>query len=150
LWLGREGRGHHHRPMHAFAPAPAQAIAAPSGQPNAASPVPPAASAAPVQAAAQPSSNGSFVIPDSGRRMLTPADLAGLSAQQLKIARNEIFARHGRIFLGPALQAYFSAQPWYAPRRGQVVLSPLEAANVALIRETEARSGAAPGNDNQP
>ncbi|HEX4737293.1 MAG TPA: YARHG domain-containing protein [Allosphingosinicella sp.] len=175
LWLGRANLGHHYRPIHALAPAPIQAATAeppqagtaapaqvattappeqPKARPSAPAPAPAAPAAAPPITSARPaplpSSFGRWVIPDSGTRRLTAADLAGLTPQQLKIARNEIFARHGRIFLGPALQAYFSAQPWYSPRSVQVALSPLEAANVALIRDTEARSGSVPGNDERP
>lgn len=39
--------------------------------------------------------------------------LEKLSIKQLKLLRNEIFARHGRIFADTMLRKYFSAQPWY-------------------------------------
>jgi hypothetical protein len=120
LWLGHSRSGGRAR-IHA----PAALAAAPAG---------------PFQ-----SPSAAFVIPDSSNRRLGPADLAGLSPGQLKIARNEIFARHGRIFLGPALQEYFSRQPWYSPRQGAVRLTPLEASNVALIRQAEGSTG-----DTQP
>ncbi len=39
-----------------------------------------------------------FIIPDSNMRYLTEDDLRGLSKDQLEIARNEIYARHGYQF----------------------------------------------------
>lgn len=48
--------------------------------------------------------------------LLTVNDLTGLSAADLKLLRNTIFARHGRLFTTPELQRYFSNKSWYAPR----------------------------------
>ena len=39
--------------------------------------------------------------------------LRGLSLHELRLIRNEIYARHGRIFKAPWLQQYFDMQPWY-------------------------------------
>ena len=39
--------------------------------------------------------------------------MAGLTDEQLNIAKNELYARHGRKFTNKELQAYFDAQPWY-------------------------------------
>ena len=39
--------------------------------------------------------NSDYVIPDSSTRYLTNTDLTGLSEWQMRIARNEIYARHG-------------------------------------------------------
>jgi hypothetical protein len=41
--------------------------------------------------------------------------LQGLSLHELRLLRNEIYARHGRTFRAEWLQQYFYAQPWYAP-----------------------------------
>ncbi|MGF1626744.1 MAG: YARHG domain-containing protein, partial [Alphaproteobacteria bacterium] len=82
-------------------------------------------------------SGAGFIIPDSSQRALTRADLAGLSPSQLRIARNEIYARHGYIFQNAELQAWFSAQPWYTPISRQVTLSRIEEQNVALLRAVE-------------
>lgn len=54
-----------------------------------------------------------YVFPDSDTKLLTEADLQGLSAEECKIARNEIYARHGRKFKDETLQAYFDACDWY-------------------------------------
>ncbi len=41
--------------------------------------------------------------------------LQGLSLNELRLLRNEIYARHGRQFQAPWLSQYFFSQPWYAP-----------------------------------
>jgi hypothetical protein len=41
--------------------------------------------------------------------------LQGLSLHELRLLRNEIYARHGRMFRAEWLQQYFFFQPWYAP-----------------------------------
>jgi hypothetical protein len=41
--------------------------------------------------------------------------LRGLSLHELRLLRNEIYARHGRKFRAEWLQQYFFFQPWYAP-----------------------------------
>ncbi len=58
-------------------------------------------------------SKSEFLIPDSSFRLLTEADVQGLNSDQIKIARNEIYARHGRKFTDDSLNAYFSAKSWY-------------------------------------
>ena len=44
---------------------------------------------------------------------LTDADCVGLSKEELRFARNEIYAAYGRIFTNPVLIDYFSTKPWY-------------------------------------
>jgi len=41
--------------------------------------------------------------------------LHGLSLYELRLLRNEIYARHGRQFQAQWLQQYFYGQPWYTP-----------------------------------
>ena len=48
-------------------------------------------------------------------RPITDAMLHGLSLHELRLLRNEIYARHGRMFRAEWLQQYFFAQPWYTP-----------------------------------
>jgi hypothetical protein len=83
-----------------------------------------------------------FLFADSNVRYLSRAELQGLSADQLHIARNEIFARRGRYFKDDALRAYFSQFPWYQPHAREVPLSPVERANVGLIQSIEAPAAA--------
>lgn len=84
-----------------------------------------------------PVSDEGAVIADSSTRALTPADVAGLSAQQARLARNEIFARHGFRFRDRDLQAYFGQLSWYRPTSDSVELSSVERANVALLKSLE-------------
>lgn len=57
--------------------------------------------------------NDGFVLPESSEHALTPGDIEGLTAEQLLIARNEIYARHGRKFKMELLQQHFGEMPWY-------------------------------------
>ena len=79
------------------------------------------------------------IFPDSSQRRLQPGELAGLSSDQLRLARNEIFARNGHSFQDAALRRHFERYSWYRPRSGSVSLSPVEQANVELLRQAEAK-----------
>ena len=48
-------------------------------------------------------------------KALTEEMLHGLSLHELRLLRNEVYARHGRMFRAEWLQQYFFFQPWYAP-----------------------------------
>ncbi|MGQ7728153.1 MULTISPECIES: TcaA 3rd/4th domain-containing protein [unclassified Bacillus (in: firmicutes)] len=79
-----------------------------------------------------------FIFPDSDIRKLTSADLTYLSKEQLKIARNEIYARHGHIFQTKDMQAYFAKQSWYRENpyfKG--TLTDIETYNIELIKSRE-------------
>lgn len=54
-----------------------------------------------------------FILDFSSDRQVTESDLQGLSLAQLRIARNEIFARHGRQFKDPMLNQWFYSKDWY-------------------------------------
>lgn len=58
---------------------------------------------------------GDYVIADSDSRYITEEDLNKLSAEEILLARNEIYARHGRIFNNAALDEYFRSKSWYQP-----------------------------------
>lgn len=58
-------------------------------------------------------STSEYILPESDSRKLTKSDLYGLSKEELRIARNEIYARHGRRFQDEELQEYFDEQDWY-------------------------------------
>ena len=65
--------------------------------------------------------------------------LEGLFVEDLRVLRNEIYARHGRIFKDKELQKYFSQQPWYKPNPDfkDEMLTEKEYKNLAIIREAE-------------
>jgi len=49
------------------------------------------------------------------KKAISEAMLRGLSLHELRLLRNEVYARHGRIFKADWLQQYFYSQPWYTP-----------------------------------
>ena len=49
------------------------------------------------------------------RRTISEQMLHGLSLHELRLLRNEIYARHGRMFRTDWLGQYFYNQPWYVP-----------------------------------
>jgi hypothetical protein len=81
---------------------------------------------------------GYFFV-DSDTRSLRPEELKHLSLPQLRVARNEIFARYGRIFKSEDLRTYFARRSWYVPRTPDGTLSRLEIANVETIQAEERR-----------
>jgi hypothetical protein len=48
-------------------------------------------------------------------KLISEPMLRGLSLYELRLLRNEIYARHGRQFQAPWLSQYFFSQPWYQP-----------------------------------
>ena len=68
-----------------------------------------------------------------------------LTLEQLRIARNEIYARLGRTFDDPELQNYFNSKSWYVGKYtpaefdsyGDSILNEFELANSRLILEVE-------------
>lgn len=69
----------------------------------------------PTQAPVVKDDSDDYVISDSSTRYLTNADLNSLSEWEVRIARNEIYARHGRIFKTEEIASYFEGKSWYAP-----------------------------------
>ena len=57
-----------------------------------------------------------YILPFSDSMYYSKSDLYGLSKWECKLARNEIYARHGRRFNDDSLQTYFSQFDWYSPR----------------------------------
>ena len=80
-----------------------------------------------------------FLLPDSASRYLTEADLEDLTWRELCLARNEIFARHGRLFVTPEIAEYFNSKPWYEGQYDEVTLNSIETANVNFILSYENR-----------
>ncbi len=88
-----------------------------------------------------------FIFPHSNVTVLTHSDLLGLSLAELRIARNEIFARYGRQFKDPLLNKWFYSKQWYqnipvkySPENFDKFKSPLskeEQDNAVLISEYE-------------
>ena len=79
----------------------------------------------------------SFPIRASGASRATT--LRRYTAYQLRIARNEIYARNGRFFRDEELKAYFSKYSWYQPSSWDPPLNATEKYNVGLIQKEEKR-----------
>lgn len=81
--------------------------------------------------------NGKY--PEASERILTSRDLITMSKYELKIMRNEIFARHGYIFKTDEMKSYFNSQSWYEPMYDNVdiMLNSIEKRNIILIKEYE-------------
>jgi YARHG domain/Bacterial SH3 domain len=77
--------------------------------------------------------------PEVSTRYLNDSDLEKKSTKELKIMRNEIFARHGYLFEPGEMKDYFTKQSWYQPQSADVgsLLSPIEQANIQRIKEYE-------------
>ena len=83
-----------------------------------------------------------MLIPDSDSRYLTEDDLKGFTAEELRIARNEIYARYGRKFNDSKLQEHFNSMEWYFPMTDpedfdESLLNDYEIKNLGLIAEYE-------------
>jgi eukaryotic-like serine/threonine-protein kinase len=76
--------------------------------------------------------------------LLDKNDLAGINDTDLRLLRNSVYARHGRIFDAPDLQRYFSTRSWYRPRSdyADADLTANDRANAALIKSAESSTGA--------
>lgn len=93
---------------------------------------------------ATPVSDGDYLIPGSDSRYITEDDLKDLSWEQCCLARNEIFARHGRIFVTKEIAAYFSGKSWYkgtvsAAAFSDTVFNEYEKANINFISQYETK-----------
>ncbi len=57
-----------------------------------------------------------YLLYDSNTRLLTPEDIKNLSSKELRLAINEIYARHGRIFNTEEYKIYFNNKSWYTEK----------------------------------
>lgn len=89
-----------------------------------------------------------YILPDSDSRAYTYDELSSLSNDELRLAINEIYARHGRIFDAADLQNYFNSKSWYngtvsADDFSESVFNTYEKSNVDLL--SSIREGTATG-----
>lgn len=92
-----------------------------------------------------PSRTG-YLLEDSDRRYVQRSELAGFTEEDCRLARNEIYARHGRKFQDKAIQAYFDSLDWYRPTIeagdfSEDMLNAYETANRNLIVKYEQEKG---------
>ncbi|MCR4610608.1 MAG: YARHG domain-containing protein [Lachnospiraceae bacterium] len=95
----------------------------------------------------QPTANPSeYILPDSDKRLVTKEELQKLNPELLRLACNELYARHGRKFNDSSIQEHFNKCSWY---RGTVepdafdenVFSEVEKQNKDLIVAYEKEIG---------
>ncbi len=87
-----------------------------------------------------------YILANSNTTYISESDLKGMSAEELKLARNEIYARHGRTFKDADLQAYFNSCSWYSgtispDNFNEKVFNDYEIKNLAVIRAYEKSIG---------
>jgi len=78
--------------------------------------------------------------PQASIRLLSTEELKDMSENDLKIMRNEVFARYGYKFkTGGKMDSYFQQQDWYKQQHDNVndFLTELEKENIKLIRQIE-------------
>jgi len=70
---------------------------------------------------------------------LNPQHLTLLTARQLRILRNAVYARHGRTFDSKDLKEYFSIRSWYRadPAYTDARLTPVDKRNLEIIQQAE-------------
>lgn len=78
---------------------------------------------------------------------LSQDEVEDMDRSELNMALNEIYARRGRIFTNPELNAYFSSQSWYTPKYNEaefaqnVVFNDYEERNINLILNEQSKRG---------
>ena len=87
-----------------------------------------------------------YILEGSDSRYILKSELQGFTAEQCRLARNEIYARHGRKFDDESLQNYFNLKNWYIPTVAsdefeESMLNSYELANRDLIVEYEKECG---------
>lgn len=91
------------------------------------------------------SKTSGYILPESNTKNYTKSELSSLSKSDLRLARNEIYARHGRKFNDKSLQDYFNGRSWYSGTVDPATfdaninsyLNSYELANLKLIKELE-------------
>lgn len=85
-----------------------------------------------------------YVFPGSDYRWYSERELEGYPKETLRLGRNEIYARHGRIFDSEDLRQYFESKSWYhgyltAAEFDDSVLNQYERDNLELFKSMEDR-----------
>ena len=83
-----------------------------------------------------------YILPYADSQYYTVEELEDMSLQVLCYARNEIYARHNRIFKSGELTEYFELQPWYtgtisASDFDNSILNEFEQENIRLLKAME-------------
>jgi hypothetical protein len=75
---------------------------------------------------------------------LSTLELRGIEFKEyplpwVRLLRNELYARHGRVFKDKIVQSYFAALPWYKPNAAydDSLLTPMERKNAQTLLDHE-------------
>lgn len=87
-----------------------------------------------------------YILPESSQSYLSYDEIEDMPVQAVCYAKNEIYARNGRMFLSEELQEYFNEQYWYCPvytadEFSTEMLNVYETANVELLANRENELG---------
>ncbi|WP_051197445.1 protein kinase domain-containing protein [Butyrivibrio sp. MB2005] len=86
-----------------------------------------------------------YILYDSDSRIYPRSLFESMTDEELRLARNEIYARHGRMFTSEDLQEYFYSKSWYRPEytpeefdaMQEYIFNDYEKANRDMIKEVE-------------
>lgn len=81
-----------------------------------------------------------FVLPYSDSMYYSISDIGEMHPDDARIAINEIYARHGRMFTSKDLQDYFNSMTWYHPsipadQFDESILNDFEKKNIELLKQ---------------
>ena len=113
----------------------------------------PTATPVPEEQVQNTAETGEYFFPESSSRYLTDEEISVYSSDQLELAKNEIYARHGRQFVTEYIADYFNSKSWY---KGTIdpgtfdaeqnsIFNEYELANISKIAEWEEQN-ASQGN----
>ena len=77
---------------------------------------------------------------DASSRLLTKNEVAQMTKQELSLARNAIYARHGYQYNNAELSEFFGRQPWFKPtdvKMEDIPFTKIELDNIRLIKAQE-------------
>ncbi len=82
-----------------------------------------------------------YFFPNSKSEKLIESDISKMTKENLSLARNEIYARHGLVFKGEFFKNYFNKKSWYKPnpnfKESNGELTPVEMYNIQFILKYE-------------
>jgi len=83
--------------------------------------------------------NSTGDYPMASQRLLQPHEVEGYSPEDLRVMRNEVYARHGYSFKSKDMRYTFEKLDWYMPMGIDIrfELTDIEIANIAIIYEYE-------------
>lgn len=97
----------------------------------------------PAAAQPEPDKDDTYLFADSDKVLLSKSALQKCTKKQLRLARNEIYARYGVIFGVKDLDTYFGGKSWYTPKMSitdfydKVEMNEVEEENIIRIQAVE-------------